>query len=135
MRKLFCSFTSTLRLIHEEKVTDEDLNNGLFAFGCVREHAFHPENDETNEVTWLRDATPERQQEVHTRLVAALEAAEAAGRVAWRPVDDSMSLNRVNELLTKNGFTALEGDPRSSNYPALQEAVEASGQDLGVVWR
>lgn len=140
MRKLCVSFTSLLYALVAGRVTAEDLGDALFYFGCVREHALRPWEDEINEVEWIaRDVGDDRAKEVHGQLVVALEAAQAEGRVRYRHLKDRVSYEQLNELLTANGYPALtrtvEGIPDGGaySYPGVEHRVQALGIHLEVV--
>lgn len=82
-RKLFASFTSTLREMHEGRATADDLAIGYFVFGCDREHALAPWNDDPNEIQWFwKDF--ELGRAAHAVLAAHLLVAEKENRVFWR---------------------------------------------------
>lgn len=131
-RKLFCSFTGTLMLIESGHVTDEELACGLFAYGCSRAHAFNPEQDKVNEVTWLRDSTPEQQTAIHQRLVQALIAAEESNRVAWRTEEESGRVALVNKLLVAHNYKPLQIQEWEFSHPGLRDAVAINYDDLVV---
>ena len=84
MPKLFGSFTGTLRSMQNGSVTEADLDEGYFMFGCARGHAVEPWKDSTNELTWFWKNDPEEGLRQHAVLVNAIFQAEMAGRVAWR---------------------------------------------------
>jgi hypothetical protein len=82
MMKLFASFTGLLREIKSGNITPQDLEEGFFAFGCTRDHAFNPQND-FNEVEKIFDRDPAAGAEAHRRIKDALLAAEVTHRVFW----------------------------------------------------
>lgn len=135
MRKLFVSFTATLTRMQEGKVSEVDLDNGLFAFGCTRDHALAP----GAAGGYVEEVVKERP-DLHERLVAAVLAAEHDGRVAWRDkgLYANMEYAKINVLLCRNGFDPIvenklrphEGD---YCYPGVEERVLLAGLDLKVV--
>ncbi|MBX9671051.1 MAG: hypothetical protein K2X93_25905 [Candidatus Obscuribacterales bacterium] len=132
--KLFCSFTGTLYALESGKVTREDLASGLFVFGCGRDHAMHPLDDEC-----VESIVTERP-DLHQLLVAAMEIAETQGRVRWRTETTRPSFAMVDDLLVSNGYKPLMSEEeyyRSSclgrNY--CYQAVEGRSTELEVIWR
>jgi hypothetical protein len=83
-RKLFASFTATMRELHVRRVTMGDLATGYFLFGCERRHALEPWQDGTNELTWFWRDNPDEGQRVHAAFVHALLVAEQENRVFWK---------------------------------------------------
>lgn len=49
---LFISFSGLIRLIADRKVTEAELSDALFYFGCTRGHVHTPWEDDCNELTW-----------------------------------------------------------------------------------
>jgi hypothetical protein len=135
-RKLFVSFTGTLAAMVNGKVNADDLANGLFAFGCTRDHAITP-GAVGEQVEYQVSQYPE----VHVQLVRSLLAAEADKRIFWRPnVKTPTTFDDVSALLEAHGYKPLMSDEefvvqfphRGSqyNYPA----VEHRSTELEVVW-
>ncbi|KKU48815.1 hypothetical protein A3E96_03705 [Candidatus Uhrbacteria bacterium RIFCSPHIGHO2_12_FULL_46_13] len=140
MRKLFVSFTGLLQEMVNGRVTKEDLADGIFSFGCMREHALRPWEDETNEVEWIaRDVGDERAKEIHAQIVEALWVAEAHGRAQYR-TDESNSYEKLNVLIVANGYPELpcsvEGlhDCGAYSYSGVEDRVRALGLELEVVY-
>lgn len=132
MRKLFISFTGSLFALATGAVTEKDLADGLFVFGCTRDNAFTPgANGEPVETV------VKRYPEHHATLLAALVEAEKDGRARWRTREEgNASFTLVDELLVANGYLPLDrGDSDISdafyNYPAVQ----AFSKELQVVWK
>lgn len=136
MKKLFVSFTSLLAAITHGTVNADDLKNGLFFFGCRREHAFHPgASGETDERTWQKG----RYAAAHPVIVDALLVAEAEGRASWHnmAVRKDSPWNLLDGLLTRNGFPPLQ--PLSDlschyGYPNVKETVAERGLPLEVLY-
>lgn len=136
-RKLFVSFTGTMHKLSRGEVTASDLENGLFAFGCCREHALYPgvhgEYVETVVGEYPRH---------HAALFVALLDAEDDGRVVWRTgPEGNMSYGLVSGLLERNGYARIAAEPSSSTwcidsycYPGVRERVEEAGLDVDVVY-
>ena len=126
--KLFVSFTTLLGAIAGNAVSQEDLDTGLFYFGCVRSHAFTPgaeaEFDE-------RVSLKERGAPAHEKLIAALTKAEAEGRCRWHRPDNHTRLapyTLLNELLEANGIEKLkfvqeDFEPGHYCYPAVRDMM------------
>ncbi|MDQ7815098.1 MAG: hypothetical protein RDU25_04825 [Patescibacteria group bacterium] len=142
MRHLFVSFTGTLGALKAGKVTESDLETGLFYFGCCREHAIDPwkEKEPCNEVLWFFRDDVEKGREVHARLVTAIEKAEAEGRCMWRQQGEHQSYEALNRLLAVNGFDPISVDfdgffSNSYCYPGVVDRVKKAGLELEAVWR
>lgn len=130
MKKLFLSFTATIRALRDGNVTESDLANGLFYFGCVREHALDPN---AMELSWFKGG-----REAHATLYPALLAAEAEGRVAWRQKEERNSYKQLNELLKFHGFPEIaEEDGRSIGntycYPGVADRVRERNLQIQVI--
>lgn len=104
-RKLFVSFTALLREMKNDRVTEKDLERGLFYFGCTRRHAFEPGTQgESNELMWIFKDTDEAQA-THQVLLKYVQKAEADGRCVWREADQMNSYEQLNALLVKHGYS------------------------------
>jgi hypothetical protein len=101
-RKLFISFTGLMYALKAGRINDDDLANGLFVFGCARDHAITPGACSEH----IEDVVV-KNPEVHARLVDVVIKAELAGRVAWRPRNGNASFELVDELLALNGEQPL----------------------------
>jgi hypothetical protein len=125
--KLFISFTGTMYALKSGRVTGEDLDNGLFVFGCTRGHAITPgaSHEHIEEIVTQCPA-------LHQQLVAALTQAEIDGRVRWRTLEERVpSFEMVDDLLTSNGRKPLMSEDeyyskcpsmgRGYCYPAVRE--------------
>jgi hypothetical protein len=133
MKKLFVSFTALLISLNEGKTSEQDLAEGLFFFGCSRAHAFTPFANEETVPCVLR-----KNPGIHQKIVAALQAAEQEGRVAWRK-ERHESYQLLNNLLKANGFQSLEEDERpfvgnQYSYPGVSYRMKKSGIQLDVVY-
>ena len=134
-KMLFVSFTALLFRIRDKQVTEEDLSQGLFFFGCSRRHAFEPwTQGHTNELEWVTKHGDE-QARVHRMLVTAIEAAEKDGRAVWRTRDSFEQDDKevLTEMLSANGFDVDLSDLGYLNYPGVADAVRKSGQPLNVI--
>lgn len=142
MRKLLVSFTGSLGAMKSGKLTAADLDTAIFYFGCCREHAIDPWKEEGhgNEVLWFFRDDVEKGREVHAKLVAAIEKAEAEGRCAWRQKGEGQSYEALNDLLAANDIApiSVERNQFNSNsycYPGVTDRVKEAGLDLEVIWR
>ena len=125
-RKLFISFTGLMYALKAGRITDDDLANGLFAFGCTRGHAITPgaSNEHVEDVVVQNP-------EVHQRLVKAIGEAEFLCRVVWRTQEEgNMSFQRINELLVGNCLQPLNSHKEAYgqedhfphyNYPSVKD--------------
>ena len=134
-RKLFISFTACLRHMSQGKITDLDLANGLFHFGCARDHAMNPWLDEyTNEVAWFYEDEITGHK-AHTRLAQALLRAEEEGRCIWRGPRENASYAAINELLLRFYKRVIVGTDhrRMINatycYPGVRDRIKEAGLD------
>lgn len=139
--KLFVSFTRLLHAIAAESVSQEDLNTGLYFFGCVRSHAFDPAADGAFDE---RTALKEKGQPAHEKLVEALRRAEIEGRCRWhRPTDapGHSAYAELDTLLTANGLKALSPPDRRLDaeeyycYPSVRDfMLEVNGPAVEVLF-
>jgi hypothetical protein len=131
MPYLFLSFTGTLYRLKQGSLKVSDLDDGLFLFGCTREHALtpgangEPIEDIVTDVPLL-----------HQVLVDALVAAEASGRVRWRTLEDGWpSFGMVDDLLTANGYEPLAPNPCDySRDSYCYPAVKRRSKQLAVIY-
>lgn len=137
--KLFVSFTTLLGQIAANAVTQEELDTGLYYFGCIRSHAFAPGAEgEFDERVGLR----EKGGPAHEKLVQALNKAEAEGRCSWHHPElgtRKAPYTLLNELLVANGIGALplksEFEPAHYSYPTVRELMaEVPGKQAEVVY-
>lgn len=125
-RKLFISFTGLMYALKTGRINDEDLANGLFVFGCARDHAITPG-------TWnehIEDVVV-KNPDVHARLVDVVLKAEGEGRVVWRSREaGNASFELVDKLLVGNGEAPLishkeaygtEDSFPHYNYPSVKD--------------
>ena len=117
MKKLFLSYSALMKSVTNGSVTETDLAEGLFYFGCGREQVFAP---------WTEDAPK--------RIMAAVEKAEKEGRVAWKPRFGGNSYEQLNELFSLNGFAPI-ATYDVYNYGIIADRVRQAGLDLQVVSR
>ena len=125
-RKLFISFTGLMYALKAGRINDDDLADGLFVFGCVRDHAITP-----GALGEHVESVVVENPEVHARLAQAVLDAECLGRVVWRSREGGhTSFELVNELLVGNGEQPLishkeaygTDDPYPHyNYPSVKD--------------
>jgi hypothetical protein len=141
-RKLFVSFTALLKAMRDDKVTEKDLERGLFYFGCTRRHAFEPEaQGDSNELEWFFDDATEATA-THQVLLKYVEKAEKDGRCIWREPNTVCSYEQLNALLVKHGYSydrgggpaiVWERDERTENpsycysYPGVRDRIKEVG--------
>jgi hypothetical protein len=135
MKKLFVSFSSLLREVGTGSVTPADLQQGLFFFGCMREHALDPgAAGEADERAWNKGKFAV----AYPLIKAALLEAEKDGRAAWhkvrKPVDGAWRV--LDNLLGANGFSPLQHRDYYTNYcyPGVRDLVAERGLALEVVY-
>ncbi len=125
-RKLFISFTGLMYALKAGRINDDDLANGLFVFGCTRDHAIAPG-------TWhehIEDVVV-KNPGVHARLVDVVTKAEAEGRVVWRSREEgNASFELVDKVLVGNGEPPLLSHEQAYgrddafphyNYPSVHD--------------
>lgn len=140
-RKLVVSFTGLLYAIERGGITESDLDDALFYFGCTREHAMNPgANGETNELDWAvrkldLDEAEAKRQRIHGIVTRSLEKAEKDGRAAFRALNVGNSIEQLNGLLSENGFATLTDTDGYYSYPYVEALIEVHGLPLEVVWR
>lgn len=132
--KLFASFSGLLRALARNDISQDELDQGLYFFSCVRRHAFEPGfTGEFDERTSLGERGPA----AHTQLVQALERAETEGRCAWYRPTIGRRLNpyeQLSKLLQSRGLPAFEPrpeyDPDRMSLPWLRDAVAQTHPQL-----
>lgn len=132
MKKIFLSFTATLSALAAGKISDKELTDGFFMFGCVRDHAFL--KNEAGEPVLGKEGA-----EAHPKLVAAIMVAESEGRAGWIRPSPRERLNDwevLNGMLAKNGLKPLEAlcDSVRFTYDSLQASIRTSGLPLQPVY-
>lgn len=141
MKKLFLSYSALLTAITMDAVREEELDTGLYFFGCTRSHAFEPgANGEFDERDHLGDAGLK----AHAVLVKALKKAEEEGRCVWHRPDSVTRLEPfklLSGLLQRNGQPPLPASswaPQSYEdycYPGVDRLLEACASRLKPAWR
>lgn len=106
---LVLSWSRVLVGLFSGRLEIADLDGAVFYFGCTRSHAFDPAGGGTNELTEIAKADPIRGRQVHAALMAEVEKAEAAGRVAWRENGTGYhTYQQLNELLEGLGLPTID---------------------------
>jgi hypothetical protein len=108
MRIIFFSYSSLLHDLNSGKFTQQDLDNGLYYFGCKRSLLFDIDPAE-------REYAAKKFPEQVPIVKAAVEKAERGGRVAWRPEHEGCSeqysrdmFATLSQLLQANGYRAIQ---------------------------
>lgn len=125
MRKLFLSFSALLPAIVSGQISQEDLDNGFFMFGCHRTHALDPgskgERDE-------RQGNNGTNAKAHPTLVKALLTAELEHRCAWMNGPNQPRQNpfvAINLMLMTAGLPAMplpeEATHAHYSYPGIED--------------
>ena len=114
-RKLFVSFTGLLYALQQKKVSQADLDNGIFYFSCIREHAVEPWGSSYNELNNFQredgSVDSDAAATAHRLVIAAITKAEREGRIAWRQDRETPNTFRqLNDLLAANGFATIMSD-------------------------
>lgn len=119
MKKLFLSYSALLKRVADGSVTQADLDEGLFYFGCCREQVFTEATD---------DAA--------VRIMDAVRKAESAGRVAWRTRFGGNTYRDLGCLLLGNGYDAVSTVRYDVyNYEFVAASLKAGGIPLEAVHR
>ncbi len=146
-RKLFLSFSGLLIAMREGSITQEDLNSGLFAFGCTREYALNPWKKDiriaVNNVEQVFKHDPDLGRKVHGQIAAALLKAEPEGRATFRKVASLTRMYDLELMLNRHGMSMVREDMDGfdllmikmlERYPeSVIEAVKAAKLPLVVV--
>lgn len=141
VRKLFISYSGLIRHLRDEKVTTADLEDGIFYFGCVREHVMHPEQSERNDSkeAMKRNSSDARRQ-IHENIVSAALTAEMNGRIGYRLFNEPNSYEVLASLLEENGYIGFPLESSADrcvtgyNYPEIVNRVKDAGFDLEVIY-
>lgn len=161
--KLFLSCTALIHQLFDGRVTEEDLDSGIFYLGCARE-GVRPQMEQSLgysiDIDGGRAARPfdydsedyhqamakgrkeatyaaNRVREV---LPAALARTELEGRLVWRPHPGSNSYKQLNGLLFANGLNPIEIKERRQfirddyNYPAVIKRMEVANPEVPTTW-
>jgi len=127
MRTVFLSFSGLIRRLVDGTVRQDQLDAGIFYFGCVREYVFdpsgHPEEyDDLKAACRREDGTLDGDlaASVHARIVAALRSAETDGRAAYRLVDEERTYAVLNALLAKQDLPQLTEMPPTDRLQNLE---------------
>jgi hypothetical protein len=133
-RKLFISYRGIIIRMVDHKVEAPDLRAGLFYFGCIRKTAFDLRNLDMQKL--IPDQTEAN--DVHQRLVAALELAEAEGRAAWRTTAHPSSFEQLSDLLRQNGYRQVMPPNGKyfgpSTYAMVKDLVQHVNPTLQVIF-
>lgn len=129
---LFLSFSGLLYKLDRGEVLQQELDTGLFYFGCSRKHAYDPgASGEYNEVAQMRSPNAHR---VHQQLCRALYKGEEDGRVLWRSTSQQNTYQQLNELLVKYGYEPIQDiDYNYYSYPGVRRKMEEQQIPLIVI--
>jgi hypothetical protein len=146
----FTSFTGTIGALLTGRVWWQDLQDGLFVFGCCRSQCVNPVRDIPSVVQ--SNPLP------HRLIVEAVLAAEQDNRARWIDPGDPYSWERrINELLLAHGYPAMLPWPPKQYQPLfvqsalltlmsgavyfspshddVERAIAGAGLPLQVIWR
>lgn len=132
-RKLFLSFTCLLSAMATGKVSQADLDEGLYMFGCTRGHALEPgAAGESDERTWNPGYA-----EAYPAIRESLLKAETEGRAGWIRVkagDQNDSVVILNQMLVGLGYPEFKRTDNDDGWyhslPTMVRYIEQSGLPL-----
>ena len=114
-RKVFISFTGLLKAMHDDKVTDEDFENGIYYFGCTRGNVFDRPLEELHlEFTRAFGEDMSSAEAALGKLREVILRAEKEERVAWRELGQINTQAELNELLVRHNAR-----PLNENLPSV----------------
>lgn len=132
-KRLYASFSALGQAIANDKVTEEELADGLFCFFFTcREKSLGEEGLEHLKRKMRRGA-----EEAFPILERALLKAEREGRAMWFISDDDDKLGLLSEFLAANRLQPLilQGWPqRIDFYQGFEEKIKETNPDLEVFW-
>lgn len=122
-KKLFISFTTIMGGVHAGKIDDQDLDTGLFFFGCSK-GAFAALEERVN---------PEGKA-AYRKIKFAIAKAEKEGRVEWGPGRSKHPHAQMSALLSRNGLEPLNPNlpPIEDDYGFLSTAVDRVNNKNGI---
>ncbi len=132
-RKLFVSFSMLGELIRARKVTQADLDEGLFVMlYSSREHCIGQLGQEH-----LTRKMGMNVKKIFSQIETALLKAEREGRAFWPPHEDG-NVKPVSQFLASKGLEPLLLGQRPEwigNYSTFADRINETNPDLEVVWR
>lgn len=120
-RKLFLSFSGLLQAIYDDKITREDLGQGLFFFFCSPKHVFDTGNGgEGNEAEIIFKNCPQEGKKALDRIRAAVGKAMEENRARWLINDlRKIAIAIKTERLAKYAYFLLNELLAANDYPRL----------------
>lgn len=137
---LFLSYRWLLLALRSGEVTKADLEGGLYYLGCARKAISDSKEYKASRARLFPDEGARNA--LHQMVMDAIDAADKAGRVAWR-VEDGVYGHRtyeaLNVLLARNGFGRVAPDASSGSGGFIyynhdvRKQIEAAGLNLRVI--
>lgn len=127
MRTLFLSFSGILMKLPEANhgvvypITDEALENGLFAFTATRKAVFGRIANDPYAIEFRNEVTAAA---VYLKMVIALTNAEVDRRVVWRTQEQDITYGQLGSMLEHHGILTHYIDKFSSKDPIVRSQIK-----------
>lgn len=126
-KTLFVSFTSLVRLIRDKMVPQQDLDKGLYYFGCTKEYVCTNPLDRSEAVNMSHGPKDE---DALMKIRTAVIKAVKERRAAFRTIDRFCNYTQLNALLYLNG---VRFKPFSEEMPdGVASVIELASADMEV---
>lgn len=145
----FLSYSRLVGALFSGRITPDQLSDALFFFNCTRRHVEKPWRDDpnylstpddqvlthcaSNSLCCLPRITKRRASEVHRVIYAAYCQAEKDGRGGCRGDGEDPSLDALNQILTSNGFRAVDLDASDFTHAEVAGWIERNHVPLRVI--
>jgi hypothetical protein len=157
--KLVLSCTGLIHMVYQDKLTEEELNESLFYFGCAREGIAPQLNHSLSTLFDLdvgyatrhdkKESTKNRvekelankTEDVRNLILRVIKKAEEEDRIVFREQCESNSWEQLNHFLEAHNLNPLPcRDPRPYcgdrySYPGAVERMEVANPEVKAVWR
>lgn len=128
MRHLVLSYTRLISQVQRGILTEDNLENALFHFGCSREHVFRPTNKE------LEVACEDFHERalIYRKIIKAMLSAEAEGRVHYGAGQHENSYESLNAFLEMHDYPTVDFsvDPDSDGQYDHDTAVWVINKEI-----
>jgi len=146
---LFVSYTRLLGLIRDGEVSQSELENGLFYFGCTEKNVQNPgagaqDDRRLSDVDAVFHQDKRAGQRAMRRIRHAVHVAKKQGRAEFRVRGQHNNYDQLNTLLVRNGLPALDTNNHGTRYetidfthyayPCVKMLVAAQNVPVRVMW-